>query len=154
MYSGYLIVKQEDLTHHGILGMHWGIRRYQPYPKGYKGRGKEVGQAKTAAMTREQRKEHILKTGTATEVLTYKDEFTTAQLQEALTRIRLETQLKELSLKEQESAMNRIDKVFKRVGTVNSWMKTTTDTYNNMNSVMNILGISNGQKEKEGSDKK
>lgn len=31
------------LAHYGILGMHWGIRRFQPYPKGYTGDGKFTG---------------------------------------------------------------------------------------------------------------
>ena len=39
------------ISHHGILGMHWGIRRFQPYGKGGYDRkggktGKEIGEAK------------------------------------------------------------------------------------------------------------
>lgn len=38
--------QDNELYHHGIIGMHWGIRRYQPYPKDYKGDGKFVGRKK------------------------------------------------------------------------------------------------------------
>lgn len=45
-------MKQNELAHYGILGMRWGIRRFQPYSvRGRKSgkRGKEIGEARKAS---------------------------------------------------------------------------------------------------------
>ena len=40
-------VASDELKHHGVKGMHWGIRRYQPYPKGTKARKAQKSVEKT-----------------------------------------------------------------------------------------------------------
>lgn len=98
----YYAFVSKDFEQHGVLGMHWGIRRYQPYPKGQKVKGgKEVGEAakvkqrsktkstreSTPAKVKEEPKEEPKKT--------IKD-MTDEEIRSAVARLKLEKEFKEL----------------------------------------------------------
>lgn len=44
--DGIFVDRSEYLCHYGVLGMKWGIRRFQPYGEGYTGAGKFIGYSK------------------------------------------------------------------------------------------------------------
>jgi len=97
-----------ELSHHGILGMRWGIRRYQPYPSGHKG-GKEVGEAAKPKKRRkfgariilskpkprerrfsdpEEAKKDAIRSGDAKKIKKYAYDMTRQELSEAVDRMR------------------------------------------------------------------
>ncbi len=49
-------MKQYILAHHGVRGMHWGIRRFQPYGTGYDRKGGKTGTFKKAKLDRVRKK--------------------------------------------------------------------------------------------------
>lgn len=113
------------LEHSGILGMRWGIRRFQNKdgtltaagkaryannPRHQASEARKKAKAEEDARKFEEKRQKALNSGNATEVLKYKEHSTRAELDEALNRIRTERSLAEISAKETAKGKAIFDK--------------------------------------------
>lgn len=84
----------------------------------------------------EVRKKRALDKGTATEILQFKGDLTTKQMQDAVNRINAERQLMDLSKKELDDGWNAVNRAMRKVGNVTDWAQTSVKAYNMLQQVM------------------
>ena len=139
-------MSNEHLEHHGIKGQKWGIRRFQPYPKGHKG-GKEVGEAankKPVTLTKEEarelyesRKQKALKSGGPKDVLAFKGDLTNQQMQEAITRMDLERKLTSYANAGVKTMEQKVDEAMRSIKKATDWVNIGSNAYNAFAKIYN-----------------
>jgi hypothetical protein len=105
------MLNEDELYHYGIKGQRWGIRRYQPYSKGKK--GKEVGKASRA--TKRQRKEEVI-LADRKQALDNRRHLSENELRKRINRLRMEEDFRNLSKRDLARGEKKTNKVISAIG--------------------------------------
>ena len=129
----------EYLAHHGILGMKWGVRRYQNKDGSLTPEGrKRYGDIESDNESVDAKKTRVLKSRSATELYKHADLFSYAELKQAYDRLNLEANIKQLA----PAPVHRGEKFVKNVLQTSAFATKLIDdaakTYSNIDKMMKI----------------
>lgn len=150
---------KNTLTHWGVLGMKWGVRRYQNKDGSLTPAGKKRYGDSADAVSEdvETRKQKILKSRSARELYKNADLFSDQELQTAYNRLNLERNIANLAPKEVSKGEQFVNNVVNWGQKVNSMADVGIKTYNNVARIYNAFsenGRSNPLPQINGGDKK
>lgn len=121
-----------SLSHHGILGMKWGIRRFQRKDGSLTSEGKRRRKGDSEEKheeTSEERRARVLKSTNASEIYKNRDILSTEEIRERLDRINVENQLRSVAESTKKSGIDKINKIadkFKKVDSIYSTVSNST----------------------------
>ena len=137
---------QNYLEHHGILGMKWGVRRFQRKdgsltPAGKKRYGDDDKEETPEEF--EARKKRALQAGSAKEVLEFQGKLTNQELNDAINRINSETRLKELATIKKQTGAEAMRSVSDKIEKATDVANKSINAWNTAAKIINSLTDAN-----------
>ena len=152
-----------ELTHHGIKGMKWGVRR-TPAQLGHKpsstkkkklslvdrfeakkklrAKQKAAEKAREAKKTQEEyeaEKKKAIESGTAADVLKFKGKLTNQELNTAVNRLNMESQLAQLNARTIKTGIDKTEQFMNNVGRMKDMAEKGISAWNTFAKVHNSL---------------
>lgn len=127
------------LTHHGIKGQRWGIRRYQNKDGSLTPAGRKRYGDQDSEESIQETRNRLLKSTDASELYKHRNLLTTSEIRERIDRINVETQLGQVASQNKKSGMDYIDSALKIGRKINEVYEFTNTPV--MNSLKKKLGL-------------
>ena len=134
-----------ELYHYGILGMKWGVRRFQNKDGTRTAAGKKRYSSRdnpgeqTKPKTVEERKKEILSSRSAKKLYDNADLFTDSELQSAYNRLNLERNIKSLEPKDISKGKAMVNRALDRATKLAAVMTTGIALWNNGAKIYNTF---------------